>query len=59
MHTQCAPVAGLDREHAVGADLVERISNHLTDRLVVAGRDGRNVLRGGEEGWWFAGEGGR
>lgn len=43
-HRGLQGVGGLDGQHAVGADLVQRVGNHLADRVVVAGRDGRHVL---------------
>jgi hypothetical protein len=41
----CSPVAALDAEHAVAADLVQCVSNHLAHAVVVASTDGGDVLR--------------
>jgi len=40
-----SPVAALNAEHTIAANLVQGISNHLTNTLVIAGRDGGNVLQ--------------
>lgn len=40
-----SPVAALNAEHAVAANLVQGVCNHLTHTVVVTGRDGCNVLQ--------------
>jgi hypothetical protein len=40
-----SPVAALNAEHTVAANLVQGISNHLTNTVIVTGRNGGNVLQ--------------